>query len=91
MYDDGPDALRTKRLANLKKLGIVAQDARPHDVMPFGLKEWKDMGVEERAKTCRAMEVYAGMVTCIDRNVGRVMKYLEKTGELDSGFMGRSE
>ena len=42
------------------------------------------MGVEERAKTTRAMEVYAGMVQCIDRNVGRVLNYLEKTGELDS-------
>ena len=86
MYDDGPDALRLQRLANLKKRGIVGEDVVPHDVVSFGMNEWKDMDTDERTKTCRAMEVYAGMVQCIDRNVGRVIDYLEKTGELDSRF-----
>ena len=85
MYDDGPDALRMKRLNNLKKLGIVGRDVIPHDVVSFGVSEWKDMDPEERARTCRSMEVYAGMVQCIDRNVGRVLKYLEDNGELESG------
>ena len=84
IYNDGPDALRLKRLQRLKKLGIIGEHVVPHKVMNFGMKEWKDMGVEERAKNAKAMEVYAGMVQCIDRNVGRVLKYLEGTGELDS-------
>ena len=84
VYDEGPDALRLARLAKLEKLGIIEQGVVPHDVIANGMKEWSEMDATERAKTSRAMEVYAGMVTCIDRNVGRVMSYLEKTGELDS-------
>ncbi len=84
VFDDGPDALRLRRLAGLKRLGIIKDDVVPHDVASFGMKEWDEMDEGERAKTCRTMEVYAGMVQCIDRNVGRVMDYLETTGELDS-------
>ena len=84
LYDDGPDALRLKRLKNLQSLGLVSKDIIPHQVIGEGMKEWSEMDPEERAKTSRAMEVYAGMVHCIDRNLGRVFDYLDKTGEMDS-------
>ncbi|KAK1072120.1 hypothetical protein LTR33_010308 [Friedmanniomyces endolithicus] len=35
----------------------------------------------------RAMEVFAAMVECIDHNVGKVVDYLEETGELDNTFV----
>lgn len=35
--------------------------------------EWNDMTPEQRAKSARAMECFAGMVECIDVNVGKVM------------------
>ncbi|CAK7241787.1 MAG: hypothetical protein STHCBS139747_003258 [Sporothrix thermara] len=87
VYDDGPDALRLKRLERLKKLGMIAQDVEPHPVVADEVKEWADLTDEERANSCRAMEVFAAMVECIDQNVGKVIDYLEATGELDNTFV----
>lgn len=84
VYDDGPDALRLKRLRRLKDLGMIAHDVEPHPVVADEVKEWKDLTAEEKAKSCRAMEVFAAMVECIDANVGKVVNYLEETGELDN-------
>ncbi|RYP80271.1 hypothetical protein DL770_006299 [Monosporascus sp. CRB-9-2] len=87
MYDDGPDALRLKRLQRLKELGLVPQDVEPHPVVADEVKEWNDMTDEEKANSCRAMECFAGMVECIDVNVGKVVDYLEEIGELDNTFV----
>lgn len=87
VYDDGPDVLRLKRLENLKKLGMVSPDVEPHPVVADEVKEWADLTDEERANSCRAMEVFAAMVESIDINVGKVVDYLEETGELDNTFV----
>lgn len=42
------------------------------------------MTEDAKARSARAMEVYAAMVEMVDDNVGRVLKYLEETGELDN-------
>jgi hypothetical protein len=39
---------------------------------------------EERAVSARTMEVYAAMVDRMDWNIGRVIDYLDGTGELDN-------
>ncbi|ERS94819.1 arylsulfatase [Sporothrix schenckii 1099-18] len=87
VYNDGPDALRLKRLESLKKLGMVPVDVEPHPVVADEVKEWAALTEEERANSCRAMEVFAAMVECIDINVGKVVDYLEETGELDNTFV----
>lgn len=84
VYDDGPDALRLKRLQRLKDLGMVPQDVEPHPVVADEVKQWSELTDEERRNSCRAMEVFAAMVECIDVNVGKVVDYLEQTGELDN-------
>lgn len=87
VYDDGPDALRLKRLQRLKDLGMLGQDVEPHPVVADEVKEWNDMSAEERANSCRAMEVFAAMVECIDVNVGKVVEYLQEIDELDNTFI----
>ncbi|PQE03528.1 arylsulfatase protein [Rutstroemia sp. NJR-2017a BVV2] len=87
VYDDGPDVLRERRLQRLKDLGMISQDVEPHPVVADEVKEWADLTDTERAKSCRAMEVFAAMVECIDHNVGKVVSYLEETGELDNTFV----
>jgi arylsulfatase A-like enzyme len=87
MYDEGPDALRQKRLQRLKDLGMIPKDVEPHPVVADEVKEWSEMSDIERANSCRAMECFAGMVEAIDVNVGKVTKYLEEIGELDSTFI----
>lgn len=87
VYDEGPEALRQKRLQRLKDLGMVAKDVEPHPVVADEVKEWSELSDVERANSCRAMECFAGMVEAIDANVGKVTKYLEEIGELDNTFI----
>ncbi|KAK0945140.1 hypothetical protein LTR29_003487 [Friedmanniomyces endolithicus] len=87
VYDEGPDVLREKRLQRMKELGLCAQDVEPHPVIADEVKTWAAMTSEEKAKSSKAMEVFAAMVECIDHNVGKVVDYLEETGELDNTFV----
>ncbi len=83
-YDAGPDVLREQRLDALKRLGLCPPDVEAHPVVADGAPEWDDMTDDERARSARSMEVYAGMVDRMDWNIGRVVEYLSETGELDN-------
>ncbi|KAM3417840.1 hypothetical protein BST61_g6061 [Cercospora zeina] len=87
VYDEGPDVLREKRLQRMKDMGLCPENVVPHPVVADEVKEWKDLTPEQRAKSCKAMEVFAAMVEVIDHNVGKVVDYLEQTGELDNTFV----
>ena len=80
VYDEGPDVLRAKRLQRLQELGMVKEGVVPHPVVADEVKKWEEMSDFERKMSSRAMECFAGMVDCIDYNVGRVVKYLEQIG-----------
>lgn len=56
-------------------------------VNAFGTKEWSQLSEEERALSARKMEVYAAMVTVMDREIGRMVAHLEATGELENTFI----
>ncbi|KAL4925285.1 alkaline-phosphatase-like protein [Aspergillus undulatus] len=88
-YDDGPYALRERRLKRLVELGIVDKDVIPHKVetTTVGAEEWDTLTPEERKLSSRAMETYAGMVDSIDVNIGKVVDYLKRTGEYDNTFI----
>ena len=83
-YDDGPDALRLRRLARMKQLGLIPEDVVPHPITAPDYPEWDDMTPEQQRMSAREMEVFAGMVTGIDRGVGRVIQCLKEIGELDN-------
>lgn len=89
IYHDGPEVLRQKRLATLKKLGMVDEDVKSHNVVITDNEpeNWDDLPQEVRQSSSRAMEVYAGMVDRMDWNIGRVIEHLKATGEFDSTFV----
>lgn len=89
MYDDGPDALRQRRLKKLKELGLVPEGAVAAPVISKDedgndTKSFEDMTQTERKTSSRKMEAYAGMVDRIDWNVGRLRAFLEESGEWDN-------
>lgn len=84
VYDEGPAVLRTRRLARLKELGLIADDVEP---APMTVELWDAMSPQEQAESARKMEVYAAMVDEIDKGVGRVVDHLEAVGELDNTFV----
>lgn len=80
-YDGGPEVLRAERLAKMQAMGLLAEGVEPH---PFeGGEDWASLTSAERAWSARTMEVYAGMVTRMDRNIGRVVEALRQMGDLD--------
>jgi arylsulfatase A-like enzyme len=89
IYSDGPAALRLRRLERLKALGLVKPDVVPHEVIATQREppEWTSMTEAERAKSARAMETYAGMVSRMDENIGRVLDHLRQTGEYDNTYI----
>ncbi|CAI6039249.1 unnamed protein product [Clonostachys chloroleuca] len=89
VYDDGPLALRERRLHKLADLGIIDKDVIPHKVetSTMGVGEWDELNPKKKKLSSRAMETYAGMVDSIDVNVGRVVEYLKRTGEYDNTFV----
>ena len=63
VYDEGPEVLRQKRLANLAKLGMIDANTEAHPVvMDDRVEGWESFTDYEKEMSCRAMEAYAGMV-----------------------------
>ncbi|KXJ96180.1 putative arylsulfatase [Microdochium bolleyi] len=90
-YNDGPEALRARRIQTLVEQGLVARGV---GTSPSATKggaavdtPWENMPEHERRVSSRCMETYAAMVDLIDQNVGRVIDRLEKTGELNNTFV----
>ena len=45
---------------------------------------WDSLDADRRADLARRMAIFAAMVECMDRNIGRVIDDLKKNGELDN-------
>ncbi|KAJ2964098.1 hypothetical protein NQZ79_g978 [Umbelopsis isabellina] len=84
LYNDGPDALRLKRLDGLIREGLTSKDVKPHPVTAPGSSEWNDMDDISRAKSAKSMEAYAGMVDRMDQNIGKVLDYLKENDLYDN-------
>lgn len=79
MYDQGWDALRAARLARQKQLGVVA-DTVELPPLSFGSDAWDKLPEAHRKITARYMEVFAGLMTRMDANIGQLMAGLDELG-----------
>lgn len=80
-FEDGWDELRAQRHSRMKQLGVVNPDwplSPRHSEVPA----WEDAPHNEWQQ--RRMEVYAAQVTCMDRNIGRVVNYLKETHQFEN-------
>ena len=100
IYAQGWDNIREHRLAQQKKIGLLPESTAltprsqiPHPVASKRLGSWTDDGnnpawdslpVDRRADLAQRMAVYAGMVTGMDRNIGRLLDDLRANRELDN-------
>jgi arylsulfatase A-like enzyme len=82
-FDDGYEALKQRRFKAAKEQGIVADSAKIPPMHPQ-VKLWKELSEDERKIQSRMMEVYAGMVSCLDYQLGRVVNYLKDIGEYEN-------
>lgn len=92
-FDDGYEAYREWVLPRMIERGILPEgtDVTPMNPMPPGtytdpdyVRPWAELNAEERAMFCRMAEVFAGFSEYTDAQVGRIVDYLEESGQLDN-------
>ncbi|ABP55368.1 arylsulfatase [Salinispora tropica] len=98
-FDMGYEAIREKILAKQIKMGIVPKgtelspvnpfsDVRSADGKPFPstseVRPWDSLSDDEKKLQTRMAEVFAGFSSHADHEIGRLISYLEETGELDN-------
>ena len=100
IYAQGWDKIRVQRLARQKKIGLLPEGATltPRSKIPHPVAStregsmtadgknpaWDSLPKDRRADLAQRMAVYAGMVTGMDRNVGRILADLRASGQLDN-------
>jgi len=82
-YDEGYDVLREARFSRAMELGVIPEGARLESYKPTA-EPWDSLSPEQQRRHARAQEIYAGMVEYLDMSVGRLIDYLEESGQLDN-------
>ncbi len=82
-YREGWEVLRQRRFAALERAGIVAPGTQISPSLET-VPDWDTLTPEEQRYQARLMAVYAAMVDRLDQNIGRLLAYLERTGQRDN-------
>jgi len=99
-FDMGYEAYRELVFDRQKKLGVVAEHAELSPINPYidkrsvsGEKGWPELDTvrpwdtltdDEKRLFSRMAEVYAGFLSHIDNEIGRLLDYLERSGQLEN-------
>ena len=92
-FDDGYEAYREWVLPRMIEKGILPKGTKltpinplPDDVAYPGdmVRPWNSLTADEKKLFSRLVEVYAGYSEYTDAQVGRIIDYLEKSGQLDN-------
>src|SRR5262245_55406011 len=82
-FDDGWDKYRERVFAKQKEMGIIPQNATLSRHDP-DVQDWDKLPADEQRLYARMMEVFAGYLEQTDHHIGRLINFLESTGELDN-------
>ena len=82
-YDAGYDVLREERFQGAAEAGVLPRGASLDGFEPVA-ELWSNLNPNEQRRYARAQEIYAGMVEYLDLSVGRIVAYLEESGQLDN-------
>jgi arylsulfatase A-like enzyme len=82
-FDMGWDAYRETVLAAQKQRGIVPQTAVLSPMLE-GIPAWDDLDADRKRLFARMAEVYAGFLAHTDHQIGRLIEFLDETGDLDN-------
>lgn len=82
-YDAGWDAIRAARLDRQRAMGLVPATTQLPP-LSFGADPWQSLTKQQQRLYARYMEVYAGMISSMDDNVGRLTAALDALGIRDN-------
>jgi arylsulfatase len=98
-FDMGYEAYRDIVFANQKRLGIIPPDTELSVMNPYAdvtgpsgqpwplqdtVRPWESLNEEEKRLFARMAEVFAGFLSYTDAQIGRILDYLEESGQLDN-------
>jgi arylsulfatase len=98
-FDIGYEKLREITLSNQKKMGLIPQNTELPSLNPNVevkgpdgqswpdldmVKPWDSLSNDEKKLFSRMAEVYAGFVSYTDYQIGRILEYLENSGQLEN-------
>ena len=79
-FDRGWDVAREETLARQKALGLIPSDAQLPPRNP-GVKAWAELSADEQRLYARYYETFAAFVEHTDAQLGRLLDFLERTGQ----------
>ncbi|WP_255441809.1 arylsulfatase [Corallococcus sp. Z5C101001] len=82
-FDDGWDAYRQRVFQKQLELGVLPKGTKLSRHDP-DVAQWDSLPAEEKRLYARMMEVFAGFLEHTDHHIGRLLKFLEESGELDN-------
>jgi arylsulfatase A-like enzyme len=92
-FDDGYEAYRTWVLTRMIDKGVLPKDTKLTPINPLPesqanpadhVRPWNTLNADEKKLFSRMAEVFAGLSEYTDVQIGRVIDYLEKTGQLEN-------
>ncbi len=92
-FDDGYEAYREWVLPRMIAKGILPKDTKLTPINPMpddmanpadAVRPWNTLNADEKKLFSRLAEVYAAFSEYTDAQVGRIIDYLEKSGQLDN-------
>lgn len=92
-FDDGYEAYREWVLPRMIAKGVLPEGTKLTPINPLpadiaqandAVRPWNSLNDDEKKLFSRMAEVYAGFSEYTDAQVGRVIDYLEQTGQLDN-------
>ncbi len=82
-FDQGWDNLREQTLSRQIKLGVAPPGTKLAR-KPEAIKDWDKLSGDEKRLFAHQAEVYAAFAEMTDHEIGRLVKAVEATGELDN-------
>jgi arylsulfatase len=83
LFDQGWNKLRDTIFANQKRLGVIPQSAKLTP-WPKELKQWDQLGADEKKLFTRQADVFAAYAAYTDHEIGRVIQAVADMGKLDN-------
>ncbi|WP_067667958.1 arylsulfatase [Nocardia miyunensis] len=98
-FDMGYEKYREIVLENQKRMGLVPENTELSPMNPYAnvtsadgkpwpvqdtVREWDSLSEDEKRLFRRQAEVFAGFLSYTDAQIGRLLDYLEESGQLDN-------
>jgi arylsulfatase A-like enzyme len=80
-FDAGWEALRNERWKRARDLGLIPADAAMA-AAPKGERTWESLTEDDRQIYAKSMAVYSAMIEALDYHLGRLLGWLESSGQL---------